>query len=198
MFKERQRRSVVFIINFEHISHLVLVFLLLTLASKCGLGCYISAQIPYLRKIWFLRYGPECSQPIRLQDFYNICIFGTKWWNSLIFYILIQIHENQKLIKKSWTYLTISQEENDGINWFFVFIYKFRKAKSYFNNFWVGMVQSGLGCLDHGTLKSSDLRNELMNWAGYLLINSFMTEVPIIWKPVHWLAQQINGLVSKW
>ena len=36
--KERQwRRSVVFIIDFEQISHIVLVFLLLTL-NKCSLG----------------------------------------------------------------------------------------------------------------------------------------------------------------
>ena len=33
---------------------------------------------------------------------------------------------------------------------------------------------------------------------GTLCINSFMTEVPIIWKPVHWFAEQINGLVSIW
>ena len=28
-----------------------------------------------------------------------------------------------------------------------------------------------------------------------LCINSFMTEVPIIWKPVYWFAEQINGKV---
>ena len=28
----------------------------------------IFAQIPYLREIWFLRYGPKCYLPIRLQD----------------------------------------------------------------------------------------------------------------------------------
>ena len=32
-----------------------------------------------------------------------------------------------------------------------------------------------------------------MKWA-----NSFMTKVPIIQKPVHWFALQINGLVSIW
>ena len=26
----------------------------------------------------------------------------------------------------------------------------------------------------------------------------FMTEVPILLKPVHWFAEQINGLVSIW
>ena len=30
------------------------------------------------------------------------------------------------------------------------------------------------------------------------LLNSFMTKVPIIQKPVHWFAEQINDLVSIW
>ena len=29
-------------------------------------------------------------------------------------------------------------------------------------------------------------------------LNSFMTEVPIIQIPVHWFAEQINGLISTW
>ena len=29
-------------------------------------------------------------------------------------------------------------------------------------------------------------------------INSFMTKVPIIQKPVHWFAVNINGLASVW
>ena len=32
----------------------------------------------------------------------------------------------------------------------------------------------------------------------WILINPFMNEVPIIWKPVYWLAEQIEGLVSIW
>ena len=28
--------------------------------------------------------------------------------------------------------------------------------------------------------------------------NSFMMEVPIIYKPVHWFTEKINGLVSMW
>ena len=31
--------------------------------------CCILAQIPYLGKFWFLRYGPKCSRPIRLHYF---------------------------------------------------------------------------------------------------------------------------------
>ena len=36
----------------------------------------------------------------------------------------------------------------------------------------------------------------VLNWSGVL--NSFMTEAVIIYKPVHWFARQINGLVSVW
>ena len=34
--------------------------------------------------------------------------------------------------------------------------------------------------------------------SGMKWTNSFMTKVPIIQKPVHWFALQINGLVSIW
>ena len=49
-----RRLSGVFIVNFEHISYLVLVFLLLTLNSKCRLGKNFpvsSQQKKYFKKI---------------------------------------------------------------------------------------------------------------------------------------------------
>ena len=36
---------------------------------KVYIICCILAKISYLAKIWFLRYRPKCSWPIRLQDF---------------------------------------------------------------------------------------------------------------------------------
>ena len=36
----------------------------------------------------------------------------------------------------------VSQEWIDEMCWFFACWYKFRKAKSYFNNYWVGMVKN--------------------------------------------------------
>ena len=48
----------------------------------------------------------------------------------------------------------VSQEWIDEMNWFFACSYKFRKAKSYFDNYWVGMVRNGQGLLDLETLKS--------------------------------------------
>ena len=50
-------------------------------------------QILYLGKFWFLRYGPKCSWPIRLQDF------------SI----------NRRTLK-----LAVSHKEINEINWFLV------------------------------------------------------------------------------
>ena len=47
----------------------------------------------------------------------------------------------------------ISQEWIDEISWFFACWSKFRNAKSYFNNYRVGMVKDGQGPVDHGTLR---------------------------------------------
>ena len=48
----------------------------------------------------------------------------------------------------------VSQEWIDELGWFFACWHKFRKAKSYVNNYWVGMAKNGRGFKDHGTLKS--------------------------------------------
>ena len=39
--------------------------------------------------------------------------------------------------------LAVFQEVFHGINWFYVCWYKFRKAKSFFNSFWVVVVKNG-------------------------------------------------------
>ena len=36
-------------------------------------NCCMLEQISYLGKFWFVRYGPKCSWPIRLQDFSINC-----------------------------------------------------------------------------------------------------------------------------
>ena len=51
--------------------------------------------------------------------------------------------------------LTVSQEKIDGMNWFFACSYKFRKAKSYLNDFRMGMVKNGHGHLVYETFKSA-------------------------------------------
>ena len=72
---------------------------------------FLLEQISYLGKFWFLRYGPKCSWPIRLQDF------------SI----------NRRTLK-----LAVSHKEINGINWFLVchsnsFL---RNGPLGFSNFW--------------------------------------------------------------
>ena len=50
--------------------------------------------------------------------------------------------------------LTVSQKWTDGINWFFACLYKFRNAKSWFNDVWVVKVRNGHDLLVHDTIKS--------------------------------------------
>ena len=64
----------------------------------------------------------------------------------------------------------VYQEWIDEMSLFFVYWYRFREAKSYFNNYWVGMVKNGQGRIDHGTLKSGvshkwfDKLSKLIEW----------------------------------
>lgn len=67
-----------------------LVFFGICSILKVYIICFV------LGKSWFLRY-----EPVRLKDFQINYISRTNWWNSLIFYMMIQIHENKKLVKKS-------------------------------------------------------------------------------------------------
>ena len=70
-------------------------YLLLTLPyDEIYFICCISAQIPYLGKFLFLRYGPKCSQAIRLQDFSINHISRANQWNSVIFCMFIRIYIN--------------------------------------------------------------------------------------------------------
>ena len=138
-----------FVISFYWISSVMKIYVI----------CCVPAQIPYLRRFWFLRYVPQCSHPIRLQNFRINHISRTSLWNSLIFCMLIQIHINEKLTKKflvgvgrnvcgqsghGTQKLAISQEWIDGMNWFFAWWCKFRKAKN------------GRGHLVYDTLKCAE------------------------------------------
>ena len=49
--------------------NLVINFLSICSKMKVHINCFILRQISYLRKLWFLIYGPKCFWPIRSQDF---------------------------------------------------------------------------------------------------------------------------------
>ena len=54
---------------------LVLYFFISVVYNESLYYCnsFMLEQISYLGKFWFLRYGPKCSWPIRLQDFSINC-----------------------------------------------------------------------------------------------------------------------------
>ena len=53
-----------------------------------------------------------------------------------------------------WTLKSaVSQEWIDELGWFFACWYKFMKAKSYFNNYWMGVIKNGRGLKDRRILK---------------------------------------------
>ena len=54
------------------LENLVIIFFWIRSLKNVYINCCILAQIPYLGKICFLRYVPERSQPIRLQDFLSL------------------------------------------------------------------------------------------------------------------------------
>ena len=49
--------------------NLVIDFFSILSITKVYINYCVLRQISYLRKFWFLRYGPKCSWPIQLQDF---------------------------------------------------------------------------------------------------------------------------------
>ena len=65
--------------------------------------------------------------------------------------------------------LAVCQGKFDEINWFLVCWYKFMKAKSCLNNFFVVVVKNECGLLILGTLKSAlCYKEKLMKWADFL------------------------------
>ena len=76
---------------FNLLENLVINFYWIWSIMKIYILCCVPAQIPFLGKFLFLRYGPKCSQPIRLQDYLINHISRTNQWNSLISFMLIQI-----------------------------------------------------------------------------------------------------------
>ena len=68
-------------------------------------------------------------------------------------------HSNHRTPK-----LPVSEERSSGINWFFACSYKFEKAKSYRNNYWVGTIKNERVFLGRGTLKSAISQEWIDEW----------------------------------
>ena len=83
--RRQWRRSDVFIVNFEHISHLVLVFLLLTLRSICRLGCQdmscIMGTYSKSKRLHFLAFITEKKSIWRHGTLWNFFLgCQSHWW----------------------------------------------------------------------------------------------------------------------
>ena len=131
--------------------------------------CCFPVQIPYLRKIWFLRFGLKCSLsqpdcrisklnflqnklmkwPYFLHDDTNSWKLG---WLKNFWMDMVKNgcgHSGHWMLK-----LALSLESRNKIKWFFACWYYFRKVKIYVNYFWVGLVKNDHGILVCETIKS--------------------------------------------
>ena len=73
--------------------------------------------------------------------------------------------------------LTVPQELTDGMNWYFAYWCKVKKVKSYFNDFWVGMVKNGCSDLDHEALKSAVSKEWVYDIFLHVHTNSYKLKV---------------------
>ena len=93
--------------------------------------------------------------------FINIKSWSKMYWMSMIKNRCGQSGHRTLSLK-----LTLSQIWTDRINWFFACWYKFREAKSWFNDSLVGLVKNGSELLVYDNLNLY-LKNWLINLAGF-------------------------------
>ena len=78
---------------FNWLENLAINFYWIWSVIKIYIMCCVPALIEYLRKFLFLRYGPKCSQPSRLQDFLINHISRINQWNAWFFTCFLKILE---------------------------------------------------------------------------------------------------------
>ena len=121
--------------------------------------CCILAQILYLGKIWFLRYGQnaldqsDCSifkLTISLEQNDEKAWFFGYWYRFIEIKSLLK-NIGMGMVKNGCGHsvlrtlkLAVCQGKMNEINWFWVCWYKCMKAKSHFNNFFVVVVKNGM------------------------------------------------------
>ena len=97
---------------FQLLEDLVITFYWIWSIMEIYIICCVPAQIPYLGKFLFLRYGPKCSQPMRLHDFLIDHISRTNLWNSLIFlHVDTNLHKlkvDQKIFGWAWPEMVVT------------------------------------------------------------------------------------------
>ena len=144
--------------------------------NKKNYICYIPAQIPYLGKIFCLRYRPKYSKPIRLQK---------TAWNLMKQPYFWHVDKKKFTKFKSWlkmSYLGMARNgcgqaglwtlklylKNDQMELtdFFARWYKFTQIKRWLKILWVGKVKNRFGQSGHGTLKLIVFEEgtDIINW----------------------------------
>ena len=102
-----QKRS---FLNF--LKNLVINFYWICSIVKIYITCCVTAQTPYLGKFLFLRCGPKCYQPIRLQDFLINHISRTDQWNSLFLHVDANSHKlkvDHKIFGWTWSEMGVTR-----------------------------------------------------------------------------------------
>ena len=99
---------------FEFLENLVIKFYWIWSIMKIYIICCVATQISYWWKSLFLRYGPKCSLPIKLQDFLFNHISRTNQWNSLFFLYVDTNSHKLKVDQKIWEW---ALSENELMEW---------------------------------------------------------------------------------
>ena len=98
------------------VENLVSIFFLTFFVTRVNVVSCIPAQIPYFRKIQFLRYMPKCSQPIGFLDFTSpeqigkIAQFLARYTNSWKLTKYFLSGHRQKIVAATQVWLYLKNE----------------------------------------------------------------------------------------
>ena len=105
------------------LKNLVIDFYWICSIMKTYIICCVPVQIPCLWEFFFVRYGPKCSQPTRLQDFLINHISRTNPWNSLFFsylYKFIWTKSWSKIFGCAWSKMCVASHVMGLWNWLYL------------------------------------------------------------------------------
>ena len=125
----------------------------------------------------------------------------TKWWNSLLFYILIQ--EIKSWLENIGVFVVksdsdhpghiVNEEWMDKLSWFFACWWEFTKVKNYFQNFWVILVKNESHPLISEWMSESSYFFQANIYSGKLKV----TLIVIVWEWSNMLmAYELIGLYN--
>ena len=121
-----------------------------------------SSKNPVFRKIFVPEIWAKIFSGNQIPDFLINHISRTNQWNSLIFlHVDTNSHKlkvDEKIFEWPWSKMGVASLVM-GLKWLYLknecCCCKLRKAKTFFNDFWVGVVKNRWGHSVHETLKSA-------------------------------------------